>query len=260
LSFGTGGAYDAMDAVTSIGPATASGGQITIPWSTFSGAQPPINFNIADTQFYQDGVSAAENGVSLSGAWTGNTVLGKSYTVTASNGKTDSSPAVKGVIKSGAPSWAADYKGFTQYLSVRDENSESLYLQALSFDTTDSYDAGAASVLMDTVSISATPTYDANAISYSVPISVTLSNGTTGSDTKIFSAGAAYDAGKNSVDFTNQTSGWVDGSWDVYISNGKSTSVAMPSSASWTGQRNTLDGFTVTCTVGGKEYTHVFVI
>jgi len=45
--------------VASIGPASASGGQITIPWTKFSGAAgTPVNFNIADTQFYQDGVSA----------------------------------------------------------------------------------------------------------------------------------------------------------------------------------------------------------
>lgn len=47
--------------VDSIGPATASGGQITIPWTKLDGtAGTPINFNIADTQFYIDGVAAAE--------------------------------------------------------------------------------------------------------------------------------------------------------------------------------------------------------
>ena len=47
-------------AVASIGPATASGGRITIPWTKNDGtAGTPINFNIADTQYYQDGVSAA---------------------------------------------------------------------------------------------------------------------------------------------------------------------------------------------------------
>ena len=51
---------DVSTAVDSIGPATASGGQITIPWRRLDGsAGTPINFNIADTQFYQDGVSAA---------------------------------------------------------------------------------------------------------------------------------------------------------------------------------------------------------
>lgn len=46
--------------VDSIGPATALGGEITIPWMRLDGTPgTPINFNIADTQFYIDGVSAA---------------------------------------------------------------------------------------------------------------------------------------------------------------------------------------------------------
>lgn len=50
----------ADSAVGSIGPASASGGKITIPWTKNDGtAGTPINFNIADTQYYQDGVSAA---------------------------------------------------------------------------------------------------------------------------------------------------------------------------------------------------------
>lgn len=56
---------DVSSAIDSIGPATASGGQITIPWTRLDGsAGTPINFNIADTQYYQDGVSAAKASVS----------------------------------------------------------------------------------------------------------------------------------------------------------------------------------------------------
>ena len=74
--------------VASIGPASASGGQITIPWKKFSGAAgTPVNFNIADTQFYQDGVSAAEAAgiasVTLSQAAPSNGVV----RVSASNGE-----------------------------------------------------------------------------------------------------------------------------------------------------------------------------
>lgn len=47
-------------AVASFGTATASGGSITIPTTTLAGtAGPSINFNIADTQYYKNGVSAA---------------------------------------------------------------------------------------------------------------------------------------------------------------------------------------------------------
>lgn len=57
---GLGNDIDVINAVASIGPATASGGQITIPWTKLDGSPgTAVNFNIADTQFYQDGVSAA---------------------------------------------------------------------------------------------------------------------------------------------------------------------------------------------------------
>lgn len=46
--------------VADIGPATASGGQITIPFSYADGSNgTPITFNIADTAFYQQAVAAA---------------------------------------------------------------------------------------------------------------------------------------------------------------------------------------------------------
>lgn len=48
------------DAIVDFGTATSSGGQITIPTTKRSGAAGPnITFNIADTQYYQDGVAAA---------------------------------------------------------------------------------------------------------------------------------------------------------------------------------------------------------
>ena len=51
---------DVAGAVASFGTASASGGQISIPTTTLGGtAGPTINFNIADTQYYKNGVSAA---------------------------------------------------------------------------------------------------------------------------------------------------------------------------------------------------------
>lgn len=48
--------------ISSIGPASESNGQITIPFSFYDGtAGTPINFNIAATQFYINGVAAADN-------------------------------------------------------------------------------------------------------------------------------------------------------------------------------------------------------
>lgn len=48
-------------AIVGFGDATESSGKITIPTTRFDGtAGPSINFNIADTQYYKNGVSAAE--------------------------------------------------------------------------------------------------------------------------------------------------------------------------------------------------------
>lgn len=47
--------------VKSFGTPTSSGGQISIPWTKLDGtAGTPINFNIADTQYFIDSVAAAE--------------------------------------------------------------------------------------------------------------------------------------------------------------------------------------------------------
>lgn len=60
---------DIGNAVYSFGTPTASGGQISIPWTKVDGtAGTPINFNIADTQYYQDGVSAALRNVTMTDA------------------------------------------------------------------------------------------------------------------------------------------------------------------------------------------------
>lgn len=55
------------DAIASFGPATSSGGSIRIPYTTVGGTSSAINFNIADTQYYQDGVSAARNSIEVAG-------------------------------------------------------------------------------------------------------------------------------------------------------------------------------------------------
>ena len=51
-------------AVASFGTPTSSNGVISIPYSKLDGSTGTINFNIADTQFYQDSVSAIKSAVS----------------------------------------------------------------------------------------------------------------------------------------------------------------------------------------------------
>lgn len=278
------------NAVDGFGTPTASGGQISIPYTQIGGGTGTINFNIADTQFYQDGVSAAAAGVTLSGAWTGTTAAGKAYAVTASNGATRTSPRLNYIGKSDQATWNANNKGFSQALVVLDEDDEFLYQQAVTFDTTASYNAGWAAARAgtgltltgnslqytyplaavdqfgaQTKNITATSVlvYDSTAHTYTATAGAAYGNDVvaTDSDTSGTEAYAdGYSDGEDSVDFTNQTSGWDDGYWDVYISNGKSTTVAMPGTASWTGDYNALGGYTVSCTVGGKTYYHVFQV
>ncbi|MBO4794285.1 MAG: hypothetical protein J5556_06960, partial [Deltaproteobacteria bacterium] len=100
LYFGSSGDNDIMDAVKSVGPATESNGQITIPWATFRETKTPINFNIAATQAYIDGVAAAEAGVTITSVVNSDSVSPRyrsntnTYQITmratASNGNTGS--------------------------------------------------------------------------------------------------------------------------------------------------------------------------
>lgn len=72
--------------------ATASedDGVITFTFSLLGGGTPvTASFNMADTKFYQDAVSAAGSGVTLSGAWDNYSGTSVGYTVTASNNKTN---------------------------------------------------------------------------------------------------------------------------------------------------------------------------
>ena len=65
------------NAISGIGVATSSSGSIYIPTTKLDGTQgPPITFNIADTQFYQDAVASAEAAgkasIHLSSSWNNN--------------------------------------------------------------------------------------------------------------------------------------------------------------------------------------------
>lgn len=63
--------YPLTSGISSIGEATSSDGVITIPYVYYNGTSSEnktINFNIADTQFYKDGVSAAKASVKITSA------------------------------------------------------------------------------------------------------------------------------------------------------------------------------------------------
>jgi hypothetical protein len=100
------------------------------------------------TLTYADGTTAAtfSKATTLSGEWSGTASSGKSYKATASpQNVTHYSPALdpSGWSKSGNPSWAADYKSFTQSILVSDVNGEGIVLLSdVPFSTTDSYNAG----------------------------------------------------------------------------------------------------------------------
>lgn len=91
--------------------------------------------------------------VTLSGAWSGSVSAGKSYKVTASpGGETHYSPSLDGMAASASSkTWASDYKSFDQEISVYDSNSEDLYKETLTFNTTQAWNAGsnAAGVVID---------------------------------------------------------------------------------------------------------------
>lgn len=103
------------DAVASFGTASASGGQITIPYTTMTGAAGSINFNIADTQYYQDGVSAARAGVTMSaGGWVYNSEEGElTNYIIATNGQS---------LEISQPTVSIAVSGGYAYAYVHDKN------------------------------------------------------------------------------------------------------------------------------------------
>ena len=142
IYFGSEGANDIVDAVKTVGPATESNGQITIPWATFRGAQTPINFNIAATQTYLDGVAAAE------------------ASVTATMSRTN--------------------RGY-------DSSNNSYFITSRATLTNGNYASATYSVAGPTVSSVSpgTPVWDSSTGTYTIPVTVTLSNGYTDTQSAI---------------------------------------------------------------------------
>lgn len=201
LLFGSGGAYDVMDAVSSIGPASASGGQISIPYDTFRQAGAgSINFNIADTQFYQDGVSAA-----YVDGWDDVTV--DSLTFTNLYNPANNTRFITGTAT------AANGQDISRQLQIVE---------------TEPYNAGAGSVTVVTMAASSAA-FDTVENEYTIPVTAYLSNQATGSDSITLAGPTVYSAmatswttnlsGNYVVWLRIQLSnGWVD--TDAYVVHG----------------------------------------
>lgn len=138
----SGGTVELGNAVASIGPATASGGQISIPWTTLRGASgTPVNFNIADTQFYKDGVAAVTLKSQNPYTWTNGVYLSNlgavSATVTAhlTNDKTPSGAVL--IPVSGVPT-----DTYTQVNYARKGLNSYGYAQLYVYERNTYYSAG----------------------------------------------------------------------------------------------------------------------
>ena len=162
----------------SIAALEQSGGKIQINIGAASSTVPQTtSFDIANTQFYKDGVAA----------------------VTIESLGRNTSENI---------TYSSDKK--TMYVPIVAQNKDGTALKSakITVSATTPYNAGVSSVTMSSVSVSAgTPTYQSGMTRYVVPVTVTgkASNDATKSDTvNIYVSGAtAYDAGANSVSISS---------------------------------------------------------
>jgi hypothetical protein len=90
-----------------------------------------------------ENVGSFSRATTLSGEWSGDISKGKFFRVTASpQGNICTSKQLDGIGKRNDVEWASNKKKFTQTLYVYDEDSTELYEDNLTFNTTESYDAG----------------------------------------------------------------------------------------------------------------------
>ena len=245
----------ASNAVRSIGPATASGGVITIPVTMFDGSSgTSVTFNIADTAKYQTDVAAA--GV-VSASWSGAT-----YTATSGGGGSASttvslsygnwsggSMAVNAMADNSARATGSVSIPSTVTFSGAEVSQGLFSITCALGDTTRtgtcninaslSYAAGAAGVtLSDAWGSSA---------DYQTSYTVTASNSETKSQSLYVTSGS-----------------WSSGSCPVYLRSGSSSgtirarsSVSMPGvgEATWSWSYPQQGYIQASVTIGGKTYS-----
>lgn len=189
------GSTHVSHAVASIGPASASGGQITIPWTKLDGTPgTDINFNIADTQFYIDGVAAAETT-----GWN----------------------AARAMV---TPPSQGTGTTFDVLVPAATQNQQQTYAFTIQKGATPA-SAGYASVALSGIVV-----------------------GRIG-------IGDWYDAGVTdgaaSVDFDSETA-WSSGSKTLTLTNGKTGTVTIPATGTWSNSKPSANRYSYNCTVGGR--------
>lgn len=129
------------DAVASFGTPTASGGQISIPWTKIDGtAGTPINFNIADTQYYKDGVSAALRNVTMTVAgWRFDDNEGYLNLVTNSANSRTVNVSLPTITLKVSSSWTSDHK---KTVNAYGPNDSGIVATPLVIDAADVYNGG----------------------------------------------------------------------------------------------------------------------
>lgn len=249
--------------------ASENAGKIALTLGAAQETEGTANFNIADTQCYKDGVSAARSGVTLTGRWKDGI-----YTATASNGKTVSTE-LNSVELNGTPS-----KSGTHFLVVPVKTVATGNLTVLTDNVTVNaqsiYDAGAASVSQRSVSsvaVNGTITWSSNSLDLTVPVKVMLSDGSTWTGsltvdgTKAYNAGAADGADgvglsggaastSNIVwNTTIRKIGSVTGKVTVKLSNGKTYSRTVSDITAPSVRDVNVNTLTDKCTVYYKNVT-----
>lgn len=219
-----------------------SDGVVTATIGAAQATEGSANFNIADTTFYKNAVSAAntagKNSVTLSaGGWTGPS---GTNTVTASNGKSVvvSLPA----FTSAQSAWTASHKKTVSFATA----SVSSALKIETVDASDVYasgeTAGAAGVSL------ADPVWGNTTTDSNNSFTVTASNGESKSQGLYLTAGS-----------------WSSGSRYVYMRTGSSSgtsrarlTVSMPaiSDASWSWSNPAKGVAMASVTIGGRTYSN----
>ncbi len=201
--------YDGATGVASFGTASASDGHITIPTTLVNGSNgPDITFNIADTAFYQQAVSAATatgeatGAASLAGNWSSNLFFAETSTSTQS-------PASQIIAEFDLPttiSSSALHSGsqtaiditVTATTSSTPGGSGSPVNFPITVDATPAYNAGVDSVNLSESWNGATYTVSTTGQTTAHSASITLSATSAivyNSSTHTYSAGATAEAG-----------------------------------------------------------------